>query len=150
MKRSENLIGHENIYNEFQEIIFPADKIDGLIRGQIQRIEIISTGSIELVNSVYFSPFDNTLVDDPENLENISKREVEIWRLKQGLPIGKGEVDLEANPFELGLINLVDLNIGCYVGQEVIAKLARATFLRQELRLWNSEHHVKEGSDLFD
>ncbi len=140
----------EDVYNDFEERIFPADRIDSLRRDKIRRLEIISKESIDIECQIFFSPFYHELFDDPRKMKIASKREVEIWRLKKALPIGKGEVDLDANPLELGLMNLVDLDKGCYVGQEVIAKLSRATFLRQEIRFWNSDQLVEEGSYLFD
>ena len=87
----------------------------------------------------------------PEALQGIRKAtnaEIEGWRLRQGLPIGSGELSGDTNPFELGLSNLVDMNKGCYLGQETMAKLSRVGSLKQELRFWESEENVSQGDNL--
>jgi folate-binding protein YgfZ len=48
--------------------------------------------------------------------------ELEAWRILRGLP-GPGELDAERNPLEAGLWDDVSFTKGCYVGQEVVARL---------------------------
>ena len=47
---------------------------------------------------------------------------LEAWRIVRGLP-GPGEMDEERNPLEAGLWDAVSFTKGCYVGQEVVARL---------------------------
>jgi folate-binding protein YgfZ len=51
---------------------------------------------------------------DPEGLE--------AWRILRGFP-GPAEMDEERNPLEAGLWDAVSFTKGCYVGQEVVARL---------------------------
>lgn len=44
-------------------------------------------------------------------------------RVRMGLPRFGTEIDGGANPLELGLRDLVDFGKGCYIGQEVVARL---------------------------
>jgi folate-binding protein YgfZ len=44
------------------------------------------------------------------------------WRILRGLP-GSAEMDEERNPLEAGLWDAVSFTKGCYVGQEVVARL---------------------------
>ena len=44
-------------------------------------------------------------------------------RIANQEPIAGNELTLEVNPLEAGLIHLIDFEKGCYVGQEVIARL---------------------------
>lgn len=47
----------------------------------------------------------------------------EWLRIAAGFPAQEHEITLERNPHEVGLTALVDWNKGCYIGQEVIARL---------------------------
>ncbi len=48
---------------------------------------------------------------------------VEAWRVLRGLPTGGHELTEGHNPLEAGLWDAVDFDKGCYVGQEVVARL---------------------------
>ena len=48
---------------------------------------------------------------------------VEPWRIAAGLPRAGSELDDEHNPLEAGLRDAVCFSKGCYVGQEVVARL---------------------------
>ena len=46
-----------------------------------------------------------------------------IYRIEQGLPLAPNELNDVYNPQEAGLIDYVDFDKGCFIGQEVIARL---------------------------
>ena len=48
---------------------------------------------------------------------------VEAWRIGRGLPAPGTELNAEHNPLEAGLQEAVSFAKGCYVGQEVVARL---------------------------
>ena len=52
----------------------------------------------------------------------IDAESMEAWRILRGLP-GPAEMDEERNPLEAGLWDAVSFTKGCYVGQEVVARL---------------------------
>jgi folate-binding protein YgfZ len=45
------------------------------------------------------------------------------YRIEQGIPVAPNELNDNYNPHEAGLIDFVDLNKGCFIGQEVIGRL---------------------------
>lgn len=45
------------------------------------------------------------------------------YRIKMGIPAAPNEINDQYNPHEAKLIHLVDFKKGCYIGQEVIARL---------------------------
>ena len=47
----------------------------------------------------------------------------EAWRILRGLPLSGHELTEEFNPLEAGLRDAVSFEKGCYVGQEVVARL---------------------------
>jgi len=48
---------------------------------------------------------------------------LEAWRVLRGLPAAEHELTEEHNPLEAGLWEAVSFDKGCYVGQEVVARL---------------------------
>ena len=71
--------------------------------------------------------------------------ELECWRNKQGWPLGDQELTGDTNPFELGLSDWVELNKGCYLGQETVAKLASRGGVKQQLRCWQSTSQTQKS-----
>lgn len=57
------------------------------------------------------------------NFNMIGEEAYNIYRVEQGLPTAPNELNDEYNPHEAGLIDFVDFEKGCYIGQEVIARL---------------------------
>ena len=85
------------------------------------------------------------LLTDPPSLPpwlqerpRLRDAQVEWLRLQQGIPAWPNEINDAFNPFELGLYGAVALNKGCYMGQEVLARLVTYDGLKQQLRLWQS------------
>lgn len=75
------------------------------------------------------------VVSEIESVEKISSRFdglaqtlldsslFDFVRIKNGVPIAGFELSEDVNPLEASLIHLIDFDKGCYVGQEVIARL---------------------------
>ncbi len=57
----------------------------------------------------------------------------EILRVEQGLPLLGRELTQEYNPWEAGLGRAIHLDKGCYIGQEVIARLDTYDKVKQHL-----------------
>lgn len=53
----------------------------------------------------------------------IDDRLYEVLRIEAGRPAAGPELGLQHNPLELGLVSHVSFTKGCYIGQEVIARL---------------------------
>lgn len=47
----------------------------------------------------------------------------DVYRVEKGIPAAPNEINMEYNPLELGLNSSIDFDKGCYIGQEVIARL---------------------------
>jgi tRNA-modifying protein YgfZ len=82
-----------------------------------------------------------------EALPELTGAQVEQQRLRQGFPTAPGELNDDANPFELGLASWVSLNKGCYVGQETLAKLATYDGVKQQLRYWRATRTDPAAAD---
>lgn len=53
----------------------------------------------------------------------IGPEALEAWRILSGLPLSGRELTEDRNPLEAGLDDAVSFTKGCYVGQEVVARL---------------------------
>jgi folate-binding protein YgfZ len=82
------------------------------------------------------------------DLPPLSPQQQEHWRIGQGLPVFPNEVNEDTNPFELGLADRVNLNKGCYVGQETLAKLATYDGVKRQLRRWICIEPPAQGAGL--
>ncbi len=68
------------------------------------------------------------------------------WKILQALPILNYEIEGTHNPLELGLLDLVDFNKGCYLGQETMARLRKLSSLKQEIRVWHGS--ISDGNTM--
>jgi folate-binding protein YgfZ len=57
------------------------------------------------------------------NFNMVGEEAYNTFRIEQGIPIAPNEINDDYNPLEAGLIDLIDFKKGCYIGQEVIARL---------------------------
>jgi folate-binding protein YgfZ len=67
------------------------------------------------------------------NFSMIGEEAYNIYRVEHGLPTSPNELSDEYNPLEAGLIDLVDFEKGCYIGQEVIARLQNYNKVQKRL-----------------
>ncbi|HKQ62979.1 MAG TPA: glycine cleavage T C-terminal barrel domain-containing protein, partial [Candidatus Polarisedimenticolaceae bacterium] len=78
---------------------------------------------------------------------------LECWRVLRGVPAAGAELNEEHNPLEAGLWDAVSFDKGCYVGQEVVARLR--TYDKVARRLVGLEFAAgtlppERGTPLFD
>jgi tRNA-modifying protein YgfZ len=64
----------------------------------------------------------------------VSPRAIEILRVESGVPRFDSEINDRINPLEAGLGRFVSFTKGCYIGQEVIARLDTYKKLQKSLR----------------
>ena len=57
------------------------------------------------------------------NFSLIGEDSYNIYRIEHGEPSSPGEINSDYNPHEARLLNAVDFKKGCYIGQEVVARL---------------------------
>ncbi|MBI4535689.1 MAG: aminomethyl transferase family protein [Ignavibacteriae bacterium] len=60
---------------------------------------------------------------DRSEIVKVGVMAYEAFRISQGIPQTGGEISESYNPYEAGLIGAVSFTKGCYIGQEVIARL---------------------------
>ena len=126
-----------SIIDGFQSVIFPADKVRLEVIKPIRRIQKINNFNSWKISDVKW--VDNDLiVKDIDEYKKATKGELAIWKIKQGIPSFDREINGETNPYELGLSDTINLDKGCYLGQEAIARLFRNKSLKYQLRYWEA------------
>ncbi|MDB5096736.1 MAG: folate-binding protein YgfZ [Cyanobacteria bacterium RYN_339] len=84
----------------------------------------------------------------PEGAREVTADEFEAWRLAEGLPcVGKDLTDAR-NPWEGRLDGSVSLAKGCYLGQEIVARLN--AYDKVQRYLVGLRGAIAEGEKLFD
>ena len=130
----------KDIKKNFEDIIFPADKVN------ISSIE--ETLRIQKVDNVYsWRKNKPILLHDDDGIDEfisdnslyvLAPNDLKIWKIEQAIPSTNFEIDGINNPLELGLTDLIDFKKGCFLGQEIMARLKNISSLKQEIRIWKS------------
>ncbi len=140
----------DSVAGGFDRVIFPADQVRLGKRRQQRRMQRLEAGKAPNLNQVIWLSETHDAAPAWADLSPCNATELEDWRNKQGWPLGDQEITGDTNPFELGLSAWVELNKGCYLGQETVAKLASRGGVKQQLRCWQSTsetQHVLESGD---
>ena len=72
----------------------------------------------------------------------------DMYRINHGIPGSDREYGEHANPIESGLLDLIDFDKGCYVGQEVIARLDAYDKVQRNLKVLESAGPLEAGMKL--
>ena len=72
----------------------------------------------------------------------------EILRVEWGLPAAGRELTVDHNPWEAGLGDAVDLDKGCYIGQEVVARLDTYRKVKQHLVGLCPDREIRSGAQV--
>ncbi len=67
------------------------------------------------------------------NFSMVGEEAFNIYRIEHGLALAPNELNDEFNPLEAGLDEFIDFNKGCYIGQEVIARLQTYSKIQKKL-----------------
>ena len=58
-----------------------------------------------------------------EGIQPIGTLAFELYRIAAGIPVAGAEIAPAYNPFDAGLLEFVSFTKGCYIGQEVVARI---------------------------
>ncbi len=149
------IIGGEidSVKEGFESVIFPADKVKLEVVNPIRRIQKINYHKSWKELDINRISHDNPINEENYNYRKATKEELEIWKIRQGIPRFDKEINREINPLELGLADTISLNKGCYLGQEAIARFFRFKSLKYQLCYWEGygeSNHFDIGKKFFN
>ncbi len=78
-----------------------------------------------------------------------STEEYEYMRIEAGIPEGENELNENINPMECGLDRYISFTKGCYIGQEVIARLDSQGKRPKQIVKIESENEIKKDDKIF-
>lgn len=84
------------------------------------------------------------------DLEPMGQEAWEQLRVQQGRPAADHEITEDHNPLEAGLWDAVSFNKGCYIGQEIIARLDTYDKVKQHLMTVTLSAPAEVGAELYD
>ncbi len=84
-------------------------------------------------------------------LTKMGTRAFEAFRITRGIPAIGSELSDAFNPYEAGLVHAISFTKGCYIGQEVIARLD--TYQKVQKSMWGiifdySPHQLRAGANV--
>ena len=84
-------------------------------------------------------------------LAEMGEEALELLRIERGVPVQGKELTEDSNPLEAGLIDYISFNKGCYIGQEVVARLNTYDKVQRSLvgLSWDASAAPSEGAGLF-
>ena len=132
----------------FEQAIFPADRLEIESTKSIRRLQDLVLRQFERSNNIEWILPEESLPKTFQRLIPASSNQVNRWKMENGFPLGIGELKADYNPIELGLFDLVSVDKGCYLGQEMIAKLLKLGKVRNQLRFWESDKNLSVGQKL--
>ena len=127
-----------SIIDGFESVIFPADKVNLEVLEPIRRIQKINNYQSWMESTPIWISHSDLIKNKISEYTKATKEELEIWKIRQGIPGFNREINGETNPYELGLGDIINLDKGCYLGQEAIARFFRSKSLKYQLRTWEA------------
>ena len=106
---------------------------------------IVPLGGVDAVREAVFA------AGSAHGIAEIEEGELELLRIERGVPLQGKELTEDANPLEAGLIDYISFNKGCYIGQEVVARLNTYDKVQRALvgLSWDAADPPDEGAALF-
>ncbi|NQW21141.1 MAG: hypothetical protein HQ477_10550 [Chloroflexi bacterium] len=85
---------------------------------------------------------------DYKDTTPVDESHFELFRIGNEIPGSNREYGEHANPIEAGLLPLIDFDKGCYVGQEVIARLDAYDKVQRNIKVLRSSVPLNVGAKL--
>ena len=77
-----------------------------------------------------------------QNIFQMKESEFNSFRIKNMIPICGREVNNLYNPLEIGISHMIDFDKGCYIGQEVIARLDTYDKVQRKLMILDKKKDI--------
>ena len=102
-----------SIRDGFESVIFPADKVKLEVIDPIRRRQEINNNNSWKESDFSWIDKNNFSIDGITKYKKATKEELEVWKIRQGIPSFDKEMNGETNPYELGLADTINLDKGC-------------------------------------
>ncbi|MCL5034595.1 MAG: aminomethyltransferase family protein [Bacteroidetes bacterium] len=112
----------------------------------------VGDGYIVIVNPEDTETIWNTLTEEARKLGGspAGLETFEVLRIENGTPFYPHELNEDVNPLEVSIMDAISDRKGCYIGQEVIARLQNYDKVRKRLVGLVADSKMPHGSKVFD
>lgn len=117
-------------------------------------LSIVRMPSVVELSYLLFGPIGSLdeirslLTASEENIPHLNESEAEFLRVIGGMGKIGHEWSDAYNPLEAGLLHLTSFSKGCYIGQEVVARLDSYNKVKQRIMGIRSSHEIGEGDEI--
>lgn len=144
-----------NVINEIEENKFKTIRAEGIIFFLIKMRDSVGNFKFWILadteNGVSLVKY---MIENkgPFDFNLIGEEAFNSYRVDMGIPLAPNEINDEYNPHETGMLNLVSFTKGCYIGQEVIARLDTYDKVQKQLKRIVFQEPVEPNGfyELFD
>ena len=137
---SSNKDNNLNIFGEIKE--------NAIVNKKVEDVELILARTSffnrhQIINLIFNN--DSKSIQSIESYLNsqdifeMEESEFNSFRIKNMIPICGKEIINSYNPLEIGMSHLIDFDKGCYIGQEVIARLDTYDKVQRKLLMLDNE-----------
>ena len=138
----------QELIDGLSKVIFPADRVNIIACDQVRRLQIISMNESWKETVTHWLSHKEKTPKAFLGIESANKAILQEWKIKQGLPDRINHIIQKCNPFEIGLSDFVNLEKGCYLGQETLSKVKNMGILKYQLRFFEYEGKLTSGEKL--
>ncbi len=143
------LIGDsKELIDGLNKVIFPLDRVEIYPCDQIIRLQIISMHESWKESETQWLPKESKMPEKFVGLKTADQKFIQQWKTKQGFPDDVNKTLIKFNPFEIGFSDFVNLEKGCYLGQESLSKLKNIGRLKYHLRFFESDKKLNPGDKI--
>ena len=132
----------------FNRVIFPADKVEIESIKSIKRVQQLSLDKSWKQLDANWIRRKESYPDKFKYLKKATIEEYSRWRFLQGYIFEPGPINIDINPFEIGISDLISSDKGCYLGQEIIARIMKNPSVLKELRYWQCQDYIPNEKKL--
>lgn len=146
------IITGENSFQKIKALISIENDLEKNKISVLKTGEIIFRGNTryESVNIVCLKENSEYIKKMLADFEEMSSEDYEYFRISKGIAEGENEFNDKINPMECGLEDLISFKKGCYIGQEVIARLDSQGKKPKQMVVISSDSKLSVNDIIYD
>jgi len=147
---SHFVISGDNLKNIAKDIFHTEIENNKVYKDDIAGIIFYDNFKIETLNIICKKENEDKVKNLLKDFTEMNCEDYEFFRIKNGLPEGINEFNDQINPMECGLDEFISFKKGCYIGQEVIARLDSQGKRPKQMVIIDSDYEIVTDDKIFD
>ena len=147
---SHFVMSGDNLKNIAKDIFHTEIENNKVYKDDIAGIIFYDNFKIETLNIICKKENEDKVKNLLKDFTEMNCEDYEYFRIKNGLPEGINEFNDQINPMECGLDEFISFKKGCYIGQEVIARLDSQGKRPKQMVIIDSDNEIVTDDKIFD